>query len=90
MTQGSVNTVEDIASSLVSIDCMTSGATSAENLLILSSLLFYPTECTTRLFYIKTYIKIYIKKLLHVSVNKPSSGSLLLCFAEVMIIKTVS
>lgn len=35
MTQGSVNTVEDIASSLVSIDCMTSDATSAEDLLIL-------------------------------------------------------
>jgi len=28
--------------------------------------------------------------LLHVSVNKPSSGSLLPCFAEVMIIKIVS
>jgi len=30
----------------------------------------YPTECTTRLFYeiIKTYIKLYIKMLLHVSV----------------------
>ena len=47
---------------------------------------FYPTECTTWLFYIKTYIKIYTKMLLHVSVNKPSSGSLLPCFAKVMII----
>ena len=30
----------------------------------------YPTECTTRLFWknVKTYIKIYIKMLLHVSV----------------------
>jgi len=28
--------------------------------------------------------------LLHVSVNKPSSGSLLPCFATVMIIKIVS
>ena len=28
------------------------------------------------------YIKIYIKMLLRVSVNKPSSGSLLLCFAK--------
>jgi len=50
----------------------------------------YPTECTTRLFYIKAYIKIYIKMILHVSVNKSSSGSLLLCFAKVMVIKTVS
>ena len=44
------------------------------------------SECTTRLF----NIKIYIKMLLHVSVNKPSSGSLLLCFAKVIIIKIVS
>ena len=36
---------------------------------------------------IKTYIKIYIKMLLHVSLNKLSSGSLLLCYAKVMIIK---
>ena len=28
--------------------------------------------------------------LLHVLVNKPTSGSLLLCFAKVMIIKIVS
>jgi hypothetical protein len=35
-------------------------------------------------------IKIYIKMLLHVSVNKPSSESLLLCFAKVMIIKIIS
>ena len=32
-------------------------------------------------------IKTYIKMLLHVSVNKPSSGSLLPCYAKVMIIK---
>jgi len=38
----------------------------------------------------KTYIKIYIKMLVHVSVNKASSGSLLPCFAKVMIIKIVS
>jgi hypothetical protein len=50
----------------------------------------YPTECTTRLFYIKTYIEIYIGMLPHVSVNKPSSGSLLPCFAKVTIIKIVS
>ena len=39
----------------------------------------YPTKCTTRLFHwnVKTYIKIYIKVLLHVSVIQPSSGSLL-------------
>jgi len=47
----------------------------------------YPTECTTRL---KFTSKFYIKILLHVSVNKPSSGSLLLCFAKVMFIKIVS
>jgi len=36
------------------------------------------------------YIKFfYIKMLLHVSVNKPSSGSLLLHFAKVMFIKIV-
>jgi len=34
-------------------------------------------------------MKIYIKMLLHVSINKPSSGSLLPCFDKVMIIKTV-
>jgi hypothetical protein len=50
----------------------------------------YPTECTTKLFYIKTYITIYIKILLHVSVTKPSSGSLLPCFAKVIIIKIIS
>jgi len=32
----------------------------------------------------------YIKMLLHVSVIKPSSGSLLPCFAKVMIIKIIS
>jgi hypothetical protein len=32
----------------------------------------------------------YIKMLLHVSVNEPSSGSVLPCFAKVMIIKIVS
>jgi len=47
----------------------------------------YPTECTTRL---KFTLQFYIKMLLHVSVNKPSSGSLLLCFAKVLIIKIVS
>jgi len=46
-----------------------------------------PTECTTRL---KFTLKFYIKMLLHVSVNKPSSGSLLLCFAKVMFIKIVN
>jgi len=35
---------------------------------------------------LKLTLKIYIKMLLHVSVNKPSSGSLLPCFAKVMII----
>jgi hypothetical protein len=55
-----------------------------------SRLSFHPTEGTTRLFYIKTYIKIYTKVFLHVSVNKPSSGSLPLCFAKVMVIKIVS
>jgi len=35
-------------------------------------------------------IKIYIKMLLPVSVNKPSSGILLLCYAKVMCIKIVS
>ena len=76
----------------------------------------YPTECTTRLFYINSLnaelnpichllalsgacpilhisrirVKTYIKMLLHVSVNKPSSRSLLPCFAKVMIIKIVS
>jgi hypothetical protein len=59
-------------------------------ILILSSLLFYLTQCTTRLFEIKTYIKICSKIFLHVLVNKPSSGSLLSCFAKVMIIKIVS
>jgi hypothetical protein len=53
----------------------------------LTNFFIYPTECTTRLFSIKTYIIIYIKVLLHVSVNKPSSGSLLPCFAKVMIIE---
>jgi len=38
---------------------------------------------------LKLHIKIYIKMPLHVSVNKPSSGSLLQCFAKVMIIKIV-
>jgi len=47
----------------------------------------YPTECTTRL---KFTLKFYIKMLLHVSVNKPLSGSLLLCFAKVMFIKITS
>ena len=32
----------------------------------------------------------YTKMLLHVSVNKPSSGGLLPCFAKVMIIKIFS
>ena len=35
MTQGGVKTVEDIANSLVSIDCMTSDTTNTEDLLIL-------------------------------------------------------
>jgi len=35
MTQGSVNIVEGIANMLVSIDCMTSDSTNAENILIL-------------------------------------------------------
>jgi len=39
---------------------------------------------------IKIYIKFYIKMLLHVLVNKPSSGSLLLCFAKVTFITIVS
>jgi hypothetical protein len=47
----------------------------------------YPTECTTRL---KFTLKFYIKTLLRVSVNKPSSGGLLLCFAKVMFMKIVS
>jgi hypothetical protein len=47
----------------------------------------YPTECTTRL---KFTLKFYLKMLLHVSVNKPSSGSLLPYFAKVMYIKIVS
>ena len=44
----------------------------------LSGFFIYPTECTSRLFQIKTHIRIYIKMPLHVSVN-PSSGSLLPC-----------
>lgn len=35
MTQSSVKIVEDIAKTLVSIDCMTSDATNAEDLLML-------------------------------------------------------
>jgi len=35
-------------------------------------------------------MKIYIKTLLHISVTQPSSGSLLLCFAKVIIIKIVT
>jgi len=52
----------------------------------------YPTECTTRMFYknVKAYIKMYIKMLLHISVTQPSSGSLLLFFAKVIIIETIS
>ena len=52
----------------------------------------YPTECTNRFSWknVKTYITIYIKMLLHVSVTQPASGSLLLCFAEVIVLKIVT
>jgi hypothetical protein len=51
-------------------------------ILILSTLLFIQMNATIH--------KIYVKMFLHVSVNKPSSGTLLLCFAKVMFIKIVS
>jgi len=38
---------------------------------------------------LKLTLKFYIKMLLHVLGNKPSSGSLLLCFAKVLVIKIV-
>jgi len=53
---------------------------------------FYFIQLNAQLCYsrLKLTLKFYNKMLLHFSVNKPSSGSLLLCFVKVMIIKIVS
>jgi len=56
----------------------------------MSSFLFIQLNAQLGYSRLKTYIKIYIKMLLHVLVNKPSLGSLLPCFAKVVIIKIVS
>jgi hypothetical protein len=55
-------------------------------LIVIIMSFIYATEYTTR---VKFTLKVYIKMFLHVSVNKQSSGSLLLCFAKVMFIKIV-
>jgi hypothetical protein len=53
----------------------------------LSSFLFIQLNAQLDYSTLKLNIKIFIKMLLHISVNKRSSGSLLPCFAKVMISK---
>jgi hypothetical protein len=49
---------------------------------------YLPTDAQENCF--KKNIKIYIKQLLHVSVQSPSSGSALFDFAKVMVVKIIN
>jgi hypothetical protein len=63
------------------------GASGWENKIIWLLSIFYFSNWMHNQF--KTYIKIHTKMVLHISVNKPSSGSLLPCYAKVTVIEII-